>query len=55
MDNTGLKGKKVLLTGGTSGLGSELVRKLLERDCYVVTTGRRAGDFTHDNLPVVTT
>ncbi len=53
MDNTGLNGKKVLLTGGTSGLGSELVRKLLGRGCYVVATGRRTGDFTHDNLRYV--
>ncbi len=53
MHNSGLTGKKVLVTGGTSGLGSELVRTLLGKGCYVVATGRRTGDFSHDNLRYV--
>ncbi|MDX9812490.1 MAG: SDR family NAD(P)-dependent oxidoreductase [Bacteroidales bacterium] len=53
MYNSGLTGKKVLVTGGTSGLGSELVRTLTARGCYVVATGRRKGDFIHDNLRYV--
>lgn len=32
---------KVLITGGTSGLGLELVKSFLKRDFFVVTTGRR--------------
>lgn len=32
---------KILITGGTSGLGMELVRHFLEKGFFVVTTGRR--------------
>lgn len=32
---------KVLITGGTSGLGHELVKIFLKKGYYVVTTGRR--------------
>jgi len=32
---------KILITGGTSGLGLELVRHFLEKGYFVVTTGRR--------------
>jgi len=34
-------GGKVLITGGTSGLGLELVRVFLQRGFFVITTGRR--------------
>lgn len=53
MYNAGLSGKNVLVTGGTSGLGSELVKTLLGKGCHVVATGRRTGDFNHDNLRYV--
>ncbi|MCX6333618.1 MAG: SDR family NAD(P)-dependent oxidoreductase [Bacteroidia bacterium] len=33
--------KKILITGGTSGLGQELVQVFLEKGYHVVTTGRR--------------
>jgi len=53
MNNSGLPGKKVLVTGGTSGLGSELVKTLLGKGCYVVATGRRTGYLSDDNLRYV--
>lgn len=53
MYQTGLKGKKVLVTGGTSGLGSELVKALLSKGCLVVATGRRTVGFSHVNLRYV--
>ncbi len=31
----------VLVTGGTSGLGLEIVRLFLQRGCYVIATGRQ--------------
>jgi len=37
MDVTG----RILITGGTSGLGLELVKNFLTRNFFVVTTGRR--------------
>ena len=37
---------KVLITGGTSGLGLELVRLFLDKGFFVVTTGRREIDVT---------
>ncbi|MCU0460854.1 MAG: SDR family NAD(P)-dependent oxidoreductase [Bacteroidales bacterium] len=36
-----IKNKKILITGGTSGLGLNLVRIFLEKGYHVVTTGRR--------------
>ena len=35
------EGKKVLITGGTSGLGLRLVKYFLEKGCNVVATGRK--------------
>ena len=37
---------KILITGGTSGLGLELVRHFLEKGYFVVTTGRREIDVS---------
>ncbi len=38
--------RKILITGGTSGLGLELVRHFLEKGFFVVTTGRREIDVS---------
>lgn len=35
------EGKKVLITGGTSGLGLRLAKYFLEKGCIVVATGRK--------------
>lgn len=35
-------GKRVLITGGSSGIGLELAKVLLERRARLVVTGRRA-------------
>lgn len=37
-----LKGKRVLITGGSSGIGFAIARALLARDAKVAITGRRA-------------
>jgi uncharacterized oxidoreductase len=36
-----LSGNTIVITGGTSGIGGELVERLLERDNKVITCGRR--------------
>ena len=36
-----LKNRTILLTGGTSGIGLELAKQLLQRDNVVIVTGRR--------------
>lgn len=35
-----LNGKTVLITGGTSGIGFEMAKQLLARNCAVIVTGR---------------
>jgi NAD(P)-dependent dehydrogenase (short-subunit alcohol dehydrogenase family) len=42
MDNMYPGSKTILITGGTSGLGYELVRLLLNKGFYIVTTGRQS-------------
>ncbi len=40
MDNNYFTGKRVLITGGTSGIGLELVKELKRRDAAIVICGR---------------
>lgn len=42
MENSSTESKKVLVTGGTSGLGLELVKLFLRKGYYVVVTGRKS-------------
>jgi NAD(P)-dependent dehydrogenase (short-subunit alcohol dehydrogenase family) len=42
MENSSIENKKILITGGTSGLGLELVKLFLKKGYYVVTTGRKS-------------
>jgi NAD(P)-dependent dehydrogenase (short-subunit alcohol dehydrogenase family) len=39
-------GQSILITGGTSGLGLELVKLFHKKGFYVICTGRRLSDFT---------
>ncbi len=41
MEKSGTAGSSVLITGGTSGLGLELVQLFLKRGCTVISTGTR--------------
>jgi NAD(P)-dependent dehydrogenase (short-subunit alcohol dehydrogenase family) len=43
MERSGWHGKTILVTGGTSGLGLELVRLFLSDGCRVIATGRNPG------------
>jgi len=43
----------IWLTGGSSGIGAELCRQLLEDGYYVVSFARRPPPFEHDNLQPV--
>jgi uncharacterized oxidoreductase len=43
-----LAGKKVLVTGGTAGIGAELVRQAREAGALVLTCARAAGDIRAD-------
>src|SRR4051794_3594278 len=37
-----LSGKRILVTGGTDGIGAALIRALRDRDAEVMTSGRTA-------------
>lgn len=39
-------GRRILITGGTSGLGLELVKLFHKKGFYVICTGRQPQDFT---------
>ena len=43
MDNTSLEGKVFLVTGASSGLGKETVRRLVRRDATVIMASRSLG------------
>lgn len=52
-----LQGKRVVVTGGTGGIGHAIVRELLEHGCLVLAVGRSADkgeallkEINHDNL-----
>lgn len=44
-----LKNKRVLITGGSHGLGKALVQALLKKGCKVVTTGKNEAHFGDEN------
>ena len=52
-----LRGKTVLITGGTTGLGFELLRQLLDEGCRVATCARNSADLQtlKENFPDVFT
>ena len=45
MSRFDLRNRTVLLTGGSSGVGAELLKALVARDCRVVVWSRRAPEF----------
>ena len=40
LHNTNLKGKRVLVTGSSSGIGSVIAKSYLKEGCKVVLNGR---------------
>jgi NAD(P)-dependent dehydrogenase (short-subunit alcohol dehydrogenase family) len=55
MERSVWHGKTILVTGGTSGLGSELVRLFLSNGCRVIATGRNPGrkDYFKENYSFI--
>ena len=47
-----IKGKNVILTGASSGIGYDLLNQLLELDCKVIAVSRRISksEIEHENL-----
>ncbi|NVN75898.1 SDR family NAD(P)-dependent oxidoreductase [Enterococcus avium] len=54
-DWLGLTDKKIIVTGGSSGIGLAIVQELLEQGAYVINADLKAGSFTHENLQFVPT
>lgn len=50
MDWLEVKGKTVIVTGGSSGIGAAIVEELCELGINVVNADLREGSFTHENL-----
>lgn len=53
MDWLDVKGKTVIVTGGSSGIGAAIVEELCELGINVVNADLREGSFTHENLLLV--
>lgn len=45
-----LKSKRVCISGGSRGIGFEIVKVLLEKDCIVHSISRTRPDIVHENL-----
>ena len=48
-----LKGQRILVTGGGSGLGKEMSRHFLKHGSEVVICGRR-GDYLNEKAKIIT-
>lgn len=50
MDWLGIKGKTVIVTGGSSGIGAAIVKTLCELRVQVVNADLQEGSYQHENL-----
>lgn len=50
MDWLDIKGKTVIVTGGSSGIGAAIVEELCQLEVNVVNADLREGTFIHKNL-----